>query len=257
MKNIVKKYNTPDEPQYLIDFKTANGFTPATLLANSDTGSKIWKILHNTAISTKTALKADLLDEQGFLCCYCQQRTSSANGQIDHFLPKDTRKDKIFDYDNLLGSCDGGNKERRDNPASTVKTFPEFCDASKGNHILNINPLGVGCESNFFYQVSWTEADLSDMEITIHGNNNPQADQDIQRLNLNVSHLVNKRRDFVIGFLFEVKDINGSEQVFELLDAPTLQILAQNYNQKNAQGEYTEFAAMLPLVIQNIIDHWG
>ncbi len=54
-----------------------------------------------------------LLEDQGHICCYCGIRIFEDHKTIiEHLLPKDENKypDKMYDYDNLLASCNGDQK---------------------------------------------------------------------------------------------------------------------------------------------------
>ena len=50
----------------------------------------------------KSSLKEALLAEQGFICCYCEQRINSENSHIEHLDSRHTAPQRVFDYSNLL-----------------------------------------------------------------------------------------------------------------------------------------------------------
>ena len=88
----------------------------------NQTGDKLWGFLNQ---NIKDQLRADLNTEQEGICCYCCQSLAGKNTKIEHFLVKSAPdcegEDKIqafasrvFNYDNLLLSCDGG--ESSQNP---------------------------------------------------------------------------------------------------------------------------------------------
>jgi len=59
----------------------------------------------------KRLLKACLLEEQGYICCYCGGRIlNNNNTSIEHLIDKGKNKKLTFDYFNLLASCLGGTK---------------------------------------------------------------------------------------------------------------------------------------------------
>lgn len=93
---------------------------------------KIWNMIGSSyeneegiKIYPKKELQKSLLIEQGYICCYCGQRISEESDSdkseeddnkidrvvIEHFLPKSKNRDKVFDYSNLLASCQGGKQE--------------------------------------------------------------------------------------------------------------------------------------------------
>ena len=39
-----------------------------------------------------------LIDEQGFVCCYCESRIRRGNSHVEHFRPKTRFPDKQLDY---------------------------------------------------------------------------------------------------------------------------------------------------------------
>ena len=53
-------------------------------------------------------LRKFLLEEQGYICCYCMSRISCDNSKIEHFKPQSPHRDKQIEYSNLFISCNGG-----------------------------------------------------------------------------------------------------------------------------------------------------
>ncbi len=84
------------------------------LLANPDTPSRrIWRLLdRKSGVYNKKMLRAHLIEEQGYLCCYCGRRITlnKNNTVIDHLFPKSKFRDRTYDYENLLLSCTGGSR---------------------------------------------------------------------------------------------------------------------------------------------------
>jgi uncharacterized protein (TIGR02646 family) len=85
-------------------------------------GSTIWKYLDNhkeldpTGIDTysKAKLRKSLLEDQGYICCYCGKRIENdSKTPIEHLNPKSTYKNRTYDYINLLASCNGGSSHKR------------------------------------------------------------------------------------------------------------------------------------------------
>lgn len=71
-------------------------------------GKHIWNLM-----TDKKELKKHLLQEQGFVCCYCGRRIfNDHNTQIEHLDAKHSfeNRHKIYDYDNLMASCYGSSK---------------------------------------------------------------------------------------------------------------------------------------------------
>ncbi|TAD99291.1 MAG: hypothetical protein EAZ97_09190 [Bacteroidetes bacterium] len=96
---------------------------------------EIWKKLHKDSKSWNS-LRTTLLEEQGFLCCYCgcslnfeEVRNEKAEilvrtVTVEHLKSKekDDHQKLIFDYENLL-ACD------------------KNCNQNRGNEELTVNPL--------------------------------------------------------------------------------------------------------------------
>lgn len=83
----------------------------------------------------KQAVKADLNEDQGGLCAYCEKPLAAAEGQIDHINPKagaNGRPDLCFTYRNYAHSC----------------INPKTCGQKKSNGLLPIEP-GPGCNAGW------------------------------------------------------------------------------------------------------------
>ncbi|WP_353258828.1 hypothetical protein [Prochlorothrix hollandica] len=75
-----------------------------------------------------TLLQVCLLEEQGFICCYCCKFISSTTSHVEHFI---AQKDKRYseeeqerlslEYDNMLASCGPLEKQEKYRLAYTVK----------------------------------------------------------------------------------------------------------------------------------------
>ena len=92
----------------------------------------------------KKTLKKKLIQEQGGICCYCEQSIILSNSHIEHFRPQDTYKDLSLDYNNLLCSCQ---KE-------PDKETPLHCGHCKGNWFKEghlVSPLDPSCENRFHF----------------------------------------------------------------------------------------------------------
>ncbi len=93
----------------------------------------------------KQQLKAALISEQKYLCCYCCNRISDNNSHIEHFVPQSADNDLSLEYSNLHASCQGENSDMK------------HCGHAKGNEYdetLLISPLDVNCEKRFSYSVN-------------------------------------------------------------------------------------------------------
>lgn len=92
----------------------------------------------------KQTIHQSLLQEQGFLCCYCENSVNHEESHIEHFRPRISNREFQLDYDNLLVSCQ----------RELSKGVPRHCGHSKGSWFdgdLLISPLAVDCENRFFF----------------------------------------------------------------------------------------------------------
>jgi uncharacterized protein (TIGR02646 family) len=83
----------------------------------------------------KQTVKADLNEDQGGLCAYCEKSLLATEGQIDHIKPKagaNARPDLYFVYSNYVHSC----------------INPKTCGQKKKNGLLPIEP-GPGCNAEW------------------------------------------------------------------------------------------------------------
>ena len=73
---------------------------------------KEWGINNKQVIHS---LKESLLDEQGHICCYCGVRIFNDHNTIfEHLYPRNKKlpyRNKMYDYNNILASCIGGQKD--------------------------------------------------------------------------------------------------------------------------------------------------
>ncbi len=85
----------------------------------------------------KAAISEALCHEQHGLCAYCMRRIHAkghASMRIEHYKALSQNKELALDYQNYLGVCDGGEKEK------TVKPHVLCCDAARSEKELTINP---------------------------------------------------------------------------------------------------------------------
>ncbi len=144
---------------------------------------------------TGQLLKKALLEEQKYICAYCNRRISfkpnSDNNkpmiEVEHVIPQNPQDYKIqeqvnkkhldLDYLNMVGVCNG-----------TFGIF-EHCDKSKKDQLLKkVNPLNNNCESLIKYNSN------GDILPIIEDNG---IELDLKLLNLNDDNLINCRRDAI------------------------------------------------------------
>lgn len=134
MKHIVKK----SEPEAFVDWK-ANwpdlGSDNGPGWSEFDAGTK-----QKDGTSIKQKVKSALLDEQGGICCFCENRVGMDHGHIAHLDARSGHDDRVLAYDNLLYSCP-------ENP----RNEPQTCGHAQGTKSLPVSPLQSDCELRFKY----------------------------------------------------------------------------------------------------------
>ncbi len=83
-------------------------------------------------------LKQGLIEEQGFLCCYCEVALKkNTDAHIEHSKPKDRYPGERFSIRNLFACCQHGDN----------------CGHRKGGNYFDelISPLDADCQSRFTY----------------------------------------------------------------------------------------------------------
>jgi uncharacterized protein (TIGR02646 family) len=148
----MKKITKGEAPQALVVYATT---TP---------GASYSGYVDKDLVSGKDKpLKNSILEEQGFICCYCNRAIGIDSMSVEHFIPQkrasdselsdETHKNNELNYDNLLGSCNSGIRN---------------CSGIRGNKKLTINPTLESCESIVkFYNngIAYSENDVQNNEI--------------------------------------------------------------------------------------------
>jgi uncharacterized protein (TIGR02646 family) len=152
MKHIHKQ----DEPEAFANWKIVNEAKINEAIANNLSGEVLWEFLPSSLSKDvvindycKAQLREVLVKEQYYICCYCNDsiKGEALDTKIEHFLPKDTHKDKAFHYPNLLAACNDGARQ---------KPVLLSCDSIKKNdNPLDFNiisPFDVDAHLHFSYK---------------------------------------------------------------------------------------------------------
>lgn len=168
MKYIIKG----SEPQELTDFKA---------LATPD-----WAPSYsNLDKHVKKAIKIALMQEQGYICCYCERTLTVDDSHIEHFKPQSDESVDALDFSNMLCSCQKNVK----------KGTPLHCGNSKGDWFddtLLISPMLSNCERKFGFK--------GDGSIYAIGGN-ASAIKTIEKLSLDIGKLNSLRESAIEPFL--------------------------------------------------------
>ena len=183
-----------------------------------------WESFSDSHPQVKQELADQLRREQGYLCCYCEQRIDEGNSHIEHLRPKGQYPEFTFQYANLLSCCCDKNS----------------CGNKKGGWFSNdmVTPLTVNCEERFIY--------LANGEIKPADTNDSHAQETIDQLNLNSKKLERLRMGVFDLWLYEKEDAvnnnNSIEDFAELVREVGLSL--------NSNGEYAEFWTTIKYVAE-------
>jgi len=151
----------------------------------------------------KRELHLSLLDEQGYLCCYCGRRIGPEDSHVEHFRPQELFEALELDYQNLHASC-----IRQTNPGS-----PLHCGHHKGNWFderLYISPLEEECEERFSYLLTG--------EIKSADGTDSAAVKMIEVLALDIPYLNNRREEVLIRtFNSEFLEAVSEDEILRLM----------------------------------------
>ncbi len=154
----------------------------------SQLGSALPKIKEEGFVYySKNQLRTVLHNEQHGLCSYCNAVIKNNHSSpIDHLEPRegDTHTEKIFNYFNLVLSCNGGQKEN---------AIPKVlhCDVNKKSETVELTPLMLECETEIYFN-----------ENGKINANTDRATKTISVLNIHHISLDNKRKAAIIPYLY-------------------------------------------------------
>ena len=163
----------------------------------------------------KQSLHESLMQEQGFICCYCESSIATTDSHVEHFHPRERFRDLQLDYINLHCSCQ----------QELVPGEPRHCGHRKGSWFdcnSLVSPLDVDCETRFRFTAN---GDILPRE------NDPAAQTTIEKLGLNVPKL-NALRAAAI------------DRLIDLSRADVLKLL-----RKGADGRFLEFHTTINQVL--------
>ncbi len=198
---------------------------PAELTAFKQAANEDWKPTYQDLTKpAKQAIATALMQEQGYICCYCESRIAAADSHIEHLIPQDDPTCNPLDYGNMLCSC----------LQQARKGEPLHCGHAKGNRVLPITPLEPHCEQVFAYTI--------DGHIRAAANG---AAETIKILRLDIPKLRAKREEAITPFL----DANLSPQEFN--------DFVIGYLQKDVYGRFNPFYTTIENIFakRQTIDH--
>lgn len=166
----------------------------------------------------KEPLKQALLKEQGYICCYCMQRISQENMEIEHWKPESKYPELQIDYKNLLASCSGNRGKRKSD---------QHCNPRKADQEITINPLyPQNCEN----YISSSKGTIVYHDETINSQVN-----DI--LNLNLQTLIDNRK-IALDAVIEVLNRKFPQKTWS---QEAIKKKLDEINSKDAEGKYSPY----------------
>ena len=132
----------------------------------------------------KDEIRKALLEDQGYICCYCMREINEENSRIEHWQCQKSHPTLILSFDNMLIACNGNHGN------APIKIT---CDVCKAERDITINPKKHGlCERIINYEFRSGNISCSD----------EQYDDDICiTLNLNCYDLQEQRKSTYTGFV--------------------------------------------------------
>ena len=122
-------------------------------------------------------IRKQLLEEQGYICCYCMSRINCENSKIEHFKPQTKFRDLQINYQNLFVACSGGE--------GSPNNY-QHCDSKKGEQeLVGINLL-TKIENQIIYNKKSNLIEIDSFNANIK--------QDLKILNLNLQILQKNRK---------------------------------------------------------------
>lgn len=134
----------------------------------------------NLGNPTKSIVKQALMEEQGYICCYCEQALIETDSHIEHFIPQTRDPEKDIEFSNMLCSCQ--NQVRRGEP--------RHCGNLKADQELAISPLDENCEQYFKYTYDGYIEPVDEKARTT-----------IETLGLNIDKLNALRKEVIEAFI--------------------------------------------------------
>lgn len=174
-------------------------------------------------------LKQQILEEQGYLCCYCNCRVQLLGSATEHILPISSHKHLFAEYKNLLISCDTSRISKR-----TDASYPLHCDASKKSDILSFTPLDNQC--NYYFTYSITDGSIL--------SNYPDGLDVIDKLQLDCTKLRTNR----LSSTEMLYDSNG-----DFISTEEMELIWEGISKRDASNQYFPYMQAIQYFILEMI----
>ncbi len=168
-------------------------------------------------------LRKQLLEEQGYICCYCMSRIDCYNSKIEHFKDQTNNRPLQITYSNLFIACRGNEGQ------PYVK---QHCDTFKGKISLNSIDLLKNIENQVKYKPG----------NGILFSNQKNINQEINEvLNLNTKTLKKNRKQAYEGYLNNLKKKFGISNAWS---KNNLEKELIRYQDRDINNKFKQFSEM-------------
>lgn len=196
---------------------------------------------------SKKQLVESLLEEQGFICAYCNRiinnditklpdfkensdKEKKSNRidrvcSIEHLVSRKENIEKTFEYENITATCRGGEK--------VPKPRHTHCDCERGSKPMPFTPLEEVCETEILYTRSGDITGLTD-----------RAEKLIKVLGLDIPKLIEARKIEIIKSVIETQDSGTSIDL-------TKEKAIEKYEKIIANKPFIEFCGAIMSVLKN------
>lgn len=242
MRCIAKNVQTEAVQQYneeLVKLQLDESSLQNSAVHSGKSGAQLYEMVRD--MPTLSALKKQMYDEQGGVCCYCGMKLEypfDPQYRVEHVKPKESHRELVGEYKNLLLSCKPTNEEkkkRKDSKSKAERKKYMHCDEAKDSKEITYSPLDRTCERVFRYDISGE----------IHHNENYQdAQKDIEILGLSGDYLTSRRKE-AIKSLF---DDDG-----ECLSNEELANFRNSLEKRGTDGKFAEFYFVIIDVINQLL----
>ena len=165
-------------------------------------------------------LRKQLLEEQGYICCYCMTRISCHGTKIEHFKDQSNNRNLQLKFSNLFIAC-LGNEGNSNNV--------QHCDTFKGDKSL----LYINLTSNIENHIKYSSRGMISSSITT-------LNDDINNiLNLNTKPLKDTREQRLETLILAMIKKYGKTWKKQNIETEI-----EKYKSKTTDGKYREYCQM-------------
>jgi uncharacterized protein (TIGR02646 family) len=169
---------------------------------------KAWKDYRETegaAFRAINELQNALLEDQGYLCCYCMSQINKENMKVEHWKPR-RYTSFIFDFDNLFAACKGN------------FCTDKHCDTKKDEDEIIIHPADLvnNCETIIGYslatgKITYPIAYKRDIETILNLNNKVLISNRLAALSavMSVLNIKNFNKAFIQKQIIKFENTNA------------------------------------------------